>query len=1159
MGVVYRATDRLTGQIVALKQVASPLHTLQLTPRPALSLHNTNPRLALANEFQTLASLRHPHIINVLDYGFDQSDKPYFTMEYVPDSQTIVKAGQNLPLHTQVSLLIQLLQALVYLHRRHILHRDLKPANVLVHDGQVKVLDFGLSISSGESRGGTSGTLLYMAPEILQGQAASETADLYSVGVIAYELFANQHPFKDPLQIFNQLPDWSALAIPHMLLEVVIQLMEPSPANRYHHAEHVLHDLSAAINKPLPPETAEIRESFLQAATFVGRDAELAHLRQQLEAAQQGQGSGWLIGGESGVGKSRLISELSTLALVKGVLVLRGQGVTGGGLPYQLWRDAVRRLLLTEPVTDVEASVLKEIVPDIGTLLGRAVADAPPVDPRLHQRRLVLAIVSLFRQTDQPILLLLEDLQWASESLEPVRQLLTTISERPILLLGTYRNDERPTLPQELLGTQLISLARLSPIETAELSASMLGESGRQPELVNLLQRETEGNAFFLVEVVRTLAEEAGSLGEIMQMTLPVRVFTQGVQTVINRRLRRIPAWGQQLLKLAAVASRQLDLALLGHLGGPSFNLSAWLTVGQDSAVLNISSDGRWQFAHDKLREGVLVGLAIAEQVILNREVAKAIEAVYAQDLTNYYPALVNHYRLAADSEKERYYAQLAGKTAVSRFAYQDAIPYYSRALELTPVAETAEIYQLLLAREAAHSQLGHREAQSQDLSALMSLAQQTTNPYWQVQILLRYTFYSVIISNYTTGLHYIAQALALSQQHEFLEFEVQSYLSWGDLFVRQSQHQAALEKLEQALSLARMHQFHSHASTTLVFLGNMYWQQANYPAARAAYEESLQLQHSIGDGTKNGSILNDLGIVALAQGDYESAHTYLDEALQNARRVGNSWGESITLGNFAEVLMYKGAYFQAEQLMMETIELSHRINSRQGELNTFCGMGRNAIYQGNAEVAQKYLQQAMQVARFIQAPSGEAEALYSLGWLASDQGDYAAAYNYGEQALRIAQTSNLPPYEGLALTVMGWGMLGQGKTAESLTIFHQAATLRRTVGEKGLLMESLAGLAEVYLQQGDIEQAGLYVEEIIELMNQLKPFTTLDPFRIYLTSYRVLEAAQDLRASQLLATAHQLLQERANQMPDETRRQTYLQNIPSHRALLTHVTHSSN
>ncbi|KAB2860075.1 MAG: serine/threonine protein kinase, partial [Anaerolineae bacterium] len=140
MGAVYRATDRLTGQAVALKRVLIP------TGGTSPETDSSRLRLSLAREFQTLASLRHPNVIGVEDYGFDTNQQPYFTMTLLEKPQTILEVGAKASLDQKIDLLIQLLQAMAYLHRRGILHRDLKPANVLVEDGEtVRVLDFGLA------------------------------------------------------------------------------------------------------------------------------------------------------------------------------------------------------------------------------------------------------------------------------------------------------------------------------------------------------------------------------------------------------------------------------------------------------------------------------------------------------------------------------------------------------------------------------------------------------------------------------------------------------------------------------------------------------------------------------------------------------------------------------------------------------------------------------------------------------------------------------------------------------------------------------------------------------------------------------------------------------------------------------------------------------
>src|SRR5262249_1280627 len=140
----------------------------------------------------------------------------------------------------------------------------------------------------------------------------------------------------------------------------------------------------------------------------------------------------------------------------------------------------------------------------------------------------------------------------------------------------------------------------------------MLGDAGRHEQIVSLLQRETEGNVFFIVEIVRALAEEAGQLDNVGRMTLPRTIFAQGIKTVVQRRLARVPASARPLLEVAAVAGRELDLQVLKLVGAASLETSdstsqieSWLNACADATVLEVQ-DNRWRFTHDKLREGLL-------------------------------------------------------------------------------------------------------------------------------------------------------------------------------------------------------------------------------------------------------------------------------------------------------------------------------------------------------------------------------------------------------------------------------------------------------------------------------------------------------------------------------------------------------------------------
>jgi tetratricopeptide (TPR) repeat protein len=690
MGVVYRAKDRLTGELVALKQVTAEPGQLQFNS----SGSGTNFRLRLANEFKTLASLRHPHIISVLDYGFDDKQQPYFTMDLLENVQTILAAGRQVGLERQVQLLVQALQALAYLHRRGIIHRDLKPDNILVSSEQVRVVDFGVALAPEAdlaSRREMAGTLAYMAPEVLMGAPAEEASDLFAIGVIAYELFTGSHPFLTGQmgQLLSNIlaaqPDLRLLeARTHrQLVPIVAKLLARKPEDRFTSVRALILAYSEATGQTLPYETASTRESFLQAATFVAREKELAQLSAAFEGAEHHRGSSWLIGGESGVGKSRLLDEVRTLALVRGGLVLRGQAISEGGLPYQLWREAMSHLILQVELSDFDAGVLKAIVPNVAQLLDRPIADVAELDPQSSQARLLQTVEGLFRRLRRPTLLLLEDLQWAgSESLTLLARLNRRAGEWPLLILGSYRHDERPELADQLRRMERLILEPLPPAGVEALVVSMVGTAGARGTLIDQLTQESEGNTFFLVEVVRALAEQAGGLESIGYVTLPDHLFSGGIRPIVQRRLAQVPAEARPLLNLAAAAGGLLPLELL-QLLAPEVKLPFWLEVCANAAIL-VVVDGVWRFAHDKMREGVLAQLTAEERQGLHGEVAAGYERLYPA-ATRPNTVVAYHWAQAGNREKEAHYAGLAGEQAVRSGAYREAIQLLQRALELQP------------------------------------------------------------------------------------------------------------------------------------------------------------------------------------------------------------------------------------------------------------------------------------------------------------------------------------------------------------------------------------------------------------------------------------------------------------------------------------------
>lgn len=1018
MGTVYRAYDRLTGQDVALKQVKVNPASLMFGSAGWGGLDLSQ---ALAREFTVLAGLCHRHIISVLDYGFDDHQQPYYTMSLIDQPQSLLKGTMRWPLRRKLELVLQILEALVYLHRHNILHRDLKPANVLVTpQGEAKVVDFGLALHLREVQAGKgAGTSGYIAPELYGGAPASPAADLWGVGIMMFELITGVHPF-DPrgqgVALVNSLYSQPELSIltdairfggerlgvsPVELTQIITRLLARNPAERYHSATHVLNDLAAALDIQLT-DTLDARESFLQAAAFVGRESELSQLTAALDTALAGQGACWLIGGESGVGKSRLLDELSTVGRVKGVWVLRGQATAERGAAFHVWRDVIPTIALHVALTDNEASILKPIAPTLETVLGRPIPDAPTVNAEAMTRRVTDTLTDVLSRLQRPTLLLLEDLHWATHSLNPLRAVLPTIGAHPMLIIGTYRDDERPDLPNDLpANVHQMLLHRLDEAATVDLVRGMLGsDAAEQSALIELLQRETEGNAFFLVETVRALAEEAGRLANIVTAQLPESVLAGGVQEVVSRRLERIPAFAQPLLQAAAMIGRQLDLEALSTLcqtDAPRFNaagmtLERWLQVGADAAVLELR-DQRWRFSHDKLREAVLRAMSADH----TRAYAQTIAAMFEQlkprtalegELAG---AMARYWGWAGDKDRERHYRRYAGVYEGNTGNFRLAIRHYQRALDLYPSDDYSAPLVVIRAHMAdAYTSLSEYAAAYALLQPMLEHPNLPTQCRWLV-------YHRLAQAHFNRG--HVSDAL------EPIEAALKEVYVYG-------QEVDITDVLRTAANIAMRRGDFERADTLFQTVrdravGRNIYADAMYGLAQIAIErhqlddagryaeEALSLYETLVDRNAEAETCNLLGIIN-GRRENPAALSYFRRALSHMQRAGSIGRVGRIQSNIAIEIRKTGDFVGAIDMMQQAIATFESLDDSFSMGAVLVNLGKTYELAGEDDDADPVVRRALTIALQAQAGLVYPHGLIGLARTAQRRGD-------SERAARLA------------------------------------------------------------------------------------------------------------------------------------------------------------
>jgi tetratricopeptide (TPR) repeat protein len=466
--------------------------------------------------------------------------------------------------------------------------------------------------------------------------------------------------------------------------------------------------------------------SFAERTPFVGRAGESAELRRYLDRAKNGRGSLVMVGGEPGVGKTRLTAEFEAQARRHGLLTLTGGCYDQDTSPSYI------------PFIEIIESLIRSMEPE--ALLGTLGETAPEVArivpelrrPEQERRHLLNNIRDFFERLAgrQPLLLVLEDLHWADDStVLSLQHMAQRINELPVLVVGTYRDMELDTAPclaramEEMLRRRQAHDLILKRLSADDVAAMLSARSGQKPpaRLADLIYRETDGNPFFVEEIFKFLAEEGRLFDSEGQWRAEVEIreeeVPRGVDMIISRRLKRVSDECRRVLTAAAVVGRRFSFVLLKTLMGIDEDTLLDAIEAAERAQLVSSTleetEDQYMFFHELIRQTLLSRLSPARRRRLHVRVGEAIENLYADSLDQHMPALAHHFfqaRNAADTGKTLHYLTLAGERALSASAFEDTVRLFDNALTLIPEGDKQTRADLLYKRGLALRSIGRRE-----------------------------------------------------------------------------------------------------------------------------------------------------------------------------------------------------------------------------------------------------------------------------------------------------------------------------------------------------------------------------------------------------------------------------------------------------------------
>ncbi len=1093
---VYKVKDIVGGRVLALKTLISG------APREA--------ETRLSREFYYLSRFSHTGIVTVHDFGSTPDHRPFFTMEHFPGVPVTAFFSGSRNIETLIAVAVQVLQALDSIHAQGLIHCDLKPQNILVRETddrcETKLLDFGfaeqVSLADGTEPRGTLG---YIAPEVFKGGDADARADLYSLGIVLYEILTGFGPSRE-----KNLRNWLKMQyhtdlepprkinpdIPETLESLLVALTRREPERRPRSAAAVIEMLAGKAPEAVPTGTRR----YLMAPGFVGRTAQIDQLRELLDAAGKGKAGAVCISGERGVGKSRLLSEFRFLAQLEGATLLRFEPVSLGARPQSLVEALISHLRIHSP------GALPLPGAD-GWAEGASEESKYRVFETVTQRLKELCDSD---RVEHSLVLLVDDFEsFDPSSLEFLRYLVFSLGgERLLVAVAGLKEKRFIDLIAEFERRECFRHIVLPPMEADEvrsLVGSLLGDVTYADRLVEWLVSVTGGNPLFVIETVHALIEkeilsQRGTRWVLNLDELEAYRVPATVTDVVRDRLAKLADDELEILRVGAAAAGPFTLEFLRAVLGIE-EKTLFSAIGRLKALgllRSYASEGEGCFIiASKILEAVLTeGQSVEQRRDCHRRVALALELLYPEKQDRLLFDLAHHYGQAGISDRAYAYSIKAGQRAREFQLWEQALAFYEAALALPAQIPSAREKAELIETVGSLRELTGRfpeaiDSFKQGMSIVVSDRDLAADSLLLARFLRRLGTVHQKQDKNAEAISFFNQALSmLREKGSVAHINLLNDLGWSHCVA--GEFDRAEDLLTQSLQLVeklrhqKSAQYGELSARTLYYFSVLAAARRDRVLALQLAERSLAMYESRGDDHNTGKVSQFIATLWLQRGSADKAREYYERQLATQRRSGDVDFLMHSLHGLGVIYLEEGTWAKAYDCFAEALGYAERMGDSATMADLNSNLGTVCDERGDWAAADAHYAAALALhERLVQPrPADRAVALANLAELRSKQGDQTEAERLLDTAAGLTARVADP---GLQLH-LAVGRARLGLRAERFDVARRELAAAFGIARRERNARNLAVLytlaAELRLATDDARRAAADAVRALRLLN---------------------------------------------------------------------------